>query len=100
MDKNSNNYDDDFGYITDDSSQYDYDNFDKNGIKEKTVKKPAKNSTENKTEDYGDNFNSQTGDNADDYVYNDSYDINERSKNPVNKRKKKANSTAVIVLVV
>lgn len=105
MDKKNNNYDDGFGYITDETSQYGFDNFDENGTNENKVKKPAKKTEENKPTDYGDNFNSQTGDNPDDYVYDDDYDISRSSKSAKpakssKKRKKKANSTAVIVLIV
>ena len=105
MDKKNNNYDDGFGYITHETSQYGFDNFDENGTNENKVKKPAKKTEENKPTDYGDNFNSQTGDNPDDYVYDDDYDISRSSKSAKSaksskKRKKKANSTAVIVLIV
>ena len=34
MDKKNNNYDDGFGYITDETSQYGFDNFDENGTNE------------------------------------------------------------------
>ena len=100
MDKKNNNYDDGFGYVEeniDDSLE----NFD--DIKQMPRKKVTSEEKKSKSEDYGDNFNSQTGEDHDDYVYGNSYDINSSSyyeSKSAKGRKKKANSTAVIILVV
>ncbi len=76
------------------NSIYDLDNFDSDKTYERKSR-PEK--TESATPDYGDNFNSQTGDDNEGYLYEDEHNIYSHSDTY---DKKKIYNTTVIVLVV
>lgn len=100
MDKKNNIYDDGFDYVHENIDKS-LDNFDDEN--KMSRRKTASKNKKTKVEDYGDNFNSQTGEDNDDYVYENTYDINSASyyKNKSGKGKnKKTNSATVIGLVV